>query len=98
MKGLTLEEFTTLMNRIQSNHAFGTRGTKWVKYAESSYDTRDGTFWKIWFPNNNNLTFSCNHFVNKPVPDGWKYNSLFELINAYFDGEFEPTHDFLIKK
>lgn len=98
MKGLSIEQYSEILDLIQRRHSFMNFDPKsrHIKYINASYDTRFGDFWRIEIPNSK-LIFASNHFAGKELPDDWKYNNLYDLIMDYLDFKFEPTEDFYQK-
>lgn len=105
MKGMTIQQFTQIMEFAQKNHPFGgvhdgkipLTGQHHIKYIDSTYDSRTQTIWNVSFRGlGTNLRFRNNHFMSlDKVPDDFKFTTLHDWIMAYLKGEWKPSENML---
>ncbi len=108
LKGLTLLEYSEILNFVMQYHRFGFSSTKpnlqypklsnqSIKYIDNCFDSRVNLIWSISFRGLGiNVKFSTNHYAGKTIPENFKYTSLYDLIMDYLKGEFYPTKEFFI--
>lgn len=101
MRGMTIDEYAIITAFIQKHHKFGwvdkadriqRKGEDhmlMIKYVDSCYDSRDKTIWCITIRQGiDGFRFSTNHFAVSGTPDYFKFNSLFDWVMAYLDGNW----------
>ena len=98
MEGMHIHEYFELLKYIQAHHQFG-NGLS-IKYVTNTYDTRFQQIMSVSFKRGGHegICFSTNHFAGQERPDGWIYDSLYDLCMAYLKGTFVPSHEFNIDK
>lgn len=97
LKGMTIQEYLTLVEYIQKTHPFAGMGTsfdtrKHIKYIDCIYDTRSQTVWSVSLRGlDANLQFRSNSFSHNAPPKDFKYYTLLEWVMAYLQGEWHPS-------
>jgi hypothetical protein len=112
MQGMSLEQFSQVVEFVQEYHKFGytpsekrlkkkSDNTDWnmlIKYVDSCYDSRDKTIWSISFRGmGNDLSFRTNHFAGlNSRPKHFIFESLFDWVMAFLKGEW--SHHQILKE
>ena len=93
-KWISNEELEEVRKEFPKMKEFGFN----IKYIESSYDSRDSTFWSVKFRSfGKSIIFSTNHFNTlNPEPKGFSFNNLYDWIMAYLKCEW--NNKTIIKK
>lgn len=102
MKGMTMQEFTKVVEFAQKYHPFGgisggmvpLEHQRHIKYIDSIYDSRFQIVWNITFRGmGTSVQFRTNHFaggLNKKPAD-FKYETLQDWIMHYLTGKWSPS-------
>lgn len=107
MKGMTISEYTKVIEFLQNNNSLQ---SYWaddkkenrhkrprIKYVDSCYDSRSGTWWSVtfrsWGATNVNLRSNLTLY-DLVRPD---FDSLYDWCIAFLKGEWEATEEFFVK-
>ncbi len=99
MRGLSREEYNTILDEIEKNHSFGacdeSGECKNIKYVDTVYDSRDKQHWVFKCRGVQKMIFNTNHFpLPHMIPKNWKFDNLFDWIMAYLKNEWKPSKSY----
>lgn len=106
MEGMTMTEFTQIVEFVDSNHKFGFKprserilttenGFKHhhnINYVGSSYDTISE---KIWYVKLIGAGFNFRFAINDELPENFPYTKLYDWVMAFLTGEWKPSVNML---
>ena len=104
MQGMTLNQFSKIVEFIQEHHRFGRmprskrilttdtglRHHHDIRYIDSTYDTMGSEIWAVKL---RGPGFNYRFATNEKMPDDFKYTNLNDWIMAFLNGQWKPSED-----